>query len=218
VKRFWRQFQASLKPGVRVLLGVLTSVYLAAVIGRLARAFDLNAVLSLNGPQFRGGQIWRIATYPLVPSGLMNFIMNGLALLILGGLIERVRTRWELWLICAVSTVGAGLAKVLLQSSGFVSLAGLGPVVFGLLAAWCFHCGHEKVSIFPFGEVTVRQLAFLAGTASLLATAFSAGWSTAVILLAGGLSGWVYVWLNHKRLMSRESRVVRSGRINRLEL
>jgi hypothetical protein len=40
----------------------------------------------------------------------------------------------------------------------------------------------------------------------------------AIVMAAGGLSGWFYVWARHKWLMSRASRVVPSERISRLEL
>ncbi len=218
MKRLRPQFLRSLTPGVRILLGVTVAAYLAALICELTHAFDLNGWLSLNGRQFWEGQIWRIATYPLVPVGVMPFIMDGVALVILGGAVERIRTRGELWKTCAVSAVGAGLVKVVLQSSSSISLTGMAPTVFGLLASWCFLCAHEKLFIFPLSGTVVWQLAFLAGAVGFFITAFSAGWSQAVILLAGGLSGWFYNWFTHKWMMNRDGRVVHSERINRLEL
>jgi membrane associated rhomboid family serine protease len=214
MNRFRNQFLAALTPGVRILLILLTAVALAMFIGRLTRAFDLDGWLGLTAQQFWHGQIWRLVTYALLPAGILNFIMNAFALIVLGGWLERVRSRGELWIICVVSTAGAGLAAVLLP---FAQLNGAGPMMFGLLAAWCFHCGHEKVSVFPFGEITVRQLA-LAAAVSLLFTAFSAGWQMATVMAVGGLSGWLYVWLWHKWLMSRAASVATSERISRLEL
>ena len=215
MNRFWNQFLATLTPGVRILLAVLTATALAAFIGRATVDFNLDEWLALTAQQFWHGQIWRLVTYALLPAGILNFIMNAFALIILGGWLERVRSRGELWIICAVSASGAGLAAVLLP---FAQLTGAGPMMFGLLAAWCFHCGHEKVSVFPFGEMTVRQLALAAAAASLLFTAISAGWQMATVMAAGGLSGWLYAWLWQKWLMSRASRVVPSERISRLEL
>jgi membrane associated rhomboid family serine protease len=218
VSRFWKQFLAALTPGVLVLLVVLMATGLAAFIGRLTHAFDLNGWLALSAQQFWHGQIWRLVTYALLPAGVLNFILNAFALIMLGGLLERVRSRGELWIICIVSAVGAGLAVVLLPFLNSAPLAGAGPMMFGLLAAWCFHCGHEKISMFPFGEMTVRQLALAAGAVGLLVIFFSAGWWMTAVMVAGGLSGWFYVWVWHKWLMSRASRVVPSERISRLEL
>jgi membrane associated rhomboid family serine protease len=91
-------------------------------------------------------------------------------------------------------------------------------MIFGLLAAWCFLCGHERISVVPFGQMIAWHLAAVAGAVSLLFAAFSAGWRMAAVMAAGGLSGWLYVLLWHKWLMSRASRVVPSERISRLEL
>jgi membrane associated rhomboid family serine protease len=157
----------------------------------------------------------RILLAVLTATALAAFIAQATGAFNLDGWLERVRSRAELWIICSVSAAGAGLAAVLLP---FAPLSGAGPMMFGLLAAWYFHCGHEKVSVFPFGEMTVRQVALVAAAVSLLFTAFSAGWQTATAMAADGLSGWLYVWGWHKWLMSRASRVVPSERISRLEL
>lgn len=218
MSRFLKHFLASLTPGVRVLLAVLAASGLATFIGRQTRVFELDGWLALNAQQFWHGQVWRLVTYALLPAGILNFILNAFALIVLGGWLERVRSRGEVWIICIVSAVGAGLAEMLLPFSSSTPLAGVGPMMFGLLAAWCFHCGHEKISMFPFGEMTVRQLALAAAAVSLLVTLFSAGWRMAVVMTAGGLSGWFYVWAWDKWLMSRASRVVPSERISRLEL
>ena len=218
MKRLWQQFLDSLTPGVRVLLGVLTVAGLATFLGQWTRTFDLNGWLALTAQPFWHGQIWRLMAYALLPVGILNFIFNAFALIMLGGWLERARSRSELWIICAVSVAGAGLAEVLLPFSSAIPLAGAGPMMFGLLAAWSFLCGHERVSMIPFGEMIVWYLAAVAGAASILLTIFSAGWRMAAVVAAGGLSGWLYVWLWHKWLMSRASRVVPSERISRLEL
>jgi hypothetical protein len=53
---------------------------------------------------------------------------------------------------------------------------------------------------------------------SLLGTFFTGGLGAAVVLAAGGLSGWLYLWLRHKWLITRSSQTFQSERINRLEL
>jgi len=218
MNRFWKQFLTSLTPGVRVLLAVLTVAALATLIGQLTHAFDLNGWLALSAQPFWHGQIWRLVTYAVLPAGLLNFIFNAFALVMLGGWLERVRSRSELWIICVVSAVGAGLAEVLLPFASSIPQTSAGPMIFGLLAAWCFHCGHEKIFMIPFGEMLVWHLALVAGAASILFTLFSVGWRIAAVMAAGGLSGWLYVWLWGKWLMNRPGRNVHSERISRLEL
>jgi len=159
-----------------------------------------------------------LVTYALLPFGILDLVMNCLALLVLGGRLERFWSRGELWLYCALTTAGAGLVKVLLQPGSPPPLTGAAPMMFGLLAAWAFMRGGERLMVEPFGNLSVWQLVLLAGGISLLMVLLTAGLIIALVMLAGGLTGFLYLWLRHKWLMSRPSCVVRSERINRLEL
>jgi membrane associated rhomboid family serine protease len=218
MKHFWHRCLAALTPGVRVLLGLLSAVYLAAVIGNYSHAYDLNRWLAVSGPNFWHGQIWELITYPLLPTAVLDFVFNSLMIILLGGLIERAWSRSEFWTYCAVTAAGAGLAKVILQFSNPLPMTGMAPVVFGLLAAWGNLFGREKIVLVVFGEMIVWQLALLAAAIFFVTTLFSTGLVSAMILLAGGVTGLLYLWLRLKILMGRESRVVHSERINRLEL
>jgi len=218
MNRFWHRFLASLTPGVRVLLCLMSAVYVAAVTGKLTNSFDLYRWLTLSGPGFWNGQIWQLASYPLLPVTVLDFAFNSLMIVLLGGLLERLWSRSEFWVYCAVAAVGAGLAKVILQSASSFPMAGMAPVVFGLLAAWGYLLGHEKVPFVFFGEMTVRQMVLLAGAISFVTTLLSTGLANAIIMLAGGLTGWLHLWLRSKMVLTRASRVVNSERINRLEL
>jgi membrane associated rhomboid family serine protease len=218
MKQIGNRLLERLTPGVRVLACLLVAVSLAAVIGKLSRAYDLYHCLVLSSPNFWNGQVWRLVTYPLLPVGVLDFVMNGLIIIMLGGLLERVWTRGEFWSYCAIPVVGTGLAKVILSFSSPAPLVGAGPLVFGLLAAWGCLLGHEQVPLGTFATMTVRQLALLAGAISMGVTVFTAGLVNAFLMLAGVLAGLLYLWLRAKLLMSRESRMVESGRINRLEL
>ena len=218
MKMFWQRFLAALTPGVRILLGLLAAVYLAATAGTFLHAFDLRDWLAVSGPKFWSGQIWRLATYALLPAGIMDFLMNGIALVLLGGMLERHWSRGEFWRYCLVAAAGAGLAKVLLQSSNPLPLVGAAPMMFGLLIGWGFLCGHEMISIIPFGEMIVWKLVLAAGAISFLIMFSTADLVTSIIMAAGGLTGWLYLWLKHKWLMSRPASAVPSERISRLEL
>ncbi|MGO9584900.1 MAG: rhomboid family intramembrane serine protease [Limisphaerales bacterium] len=218
MNRLWHRFLASLTPGVRILLCLWSAVYLAAAIGKFSHAYDLARWLAVSGPNFWHGQVWELITYPLLPTTVLDFVFNSLMIVLLGGLLERIWARADFWTYCAVAAVGAGLAKVFLQSSNPFPMTGMAPVVFGLLAAWGYLSGHEKVPFVFFGEMTVWQMVLLAGAVSFFTTLFSTGLVNAIIMLAGGLTGLLYLWLRSKILMTRESRIVHSERINRLEL
>lgn len=199
-------------------MSLLVAVFLVATIGKLTHAFELEGWLGLSGPQFWTGQIWRLETYALVPAGILDFVMNALALVLLGGLLERHLKRGEFWLACLVATAGGGCAKVLLQSSNPSLLVGAAPTMFGLLIAWGFLCGRERIQLVPFGEITVWKLVLTAGAISLLVTFFTTGPAAGIILSAGGAASWLYFWLKQKWLMSRASSLAHSERIRRLEL
>jgi membrane associated rhomboid family serine protease len=218
MKILWQRFLALLTPGVQWLLCLLAAMYLTAVIGKSIRAFDLYDWLALSGPKFWGGQVWRLVTYALLPAGILDFLMNSVALVMLGAMLERHWSRGELWLYCVVAAAGAGVAKVVLQFSSPLPLVGAAPMMFGLLIAWGFLCGRENISLVPFGEMTVWKLVLVAGAVSFLIMFFTAGLVAAIIMAGGGLTGFLYLWLKHKWLMSRSGSVVESGRINRLEL
>jgi membrane associated rhomboid family serine protease len=218
MKNFGPRLLASFTPGVRVCLCLLTLVYLAAIGGTMTHSFDLYGWLTLSGTNFWSGQIWRLVTYVVLPFGLPDFVMNCVALIMLGGLLERHWSRGELWRYAIVTVAGAGVAKVLLQFSSPVPLMGAAPMIFGLLIAWGFLCGREIIHLIVFGEITVWKLVLGAAVISLLILFLTAGLVTALIMAAGGLTGWLYLWLKNKWLMSHASRVVHSERINRLEL
>ena len=218
MKYAWQRFLALLTSGVKVVLSLLALAYLAAIVGNLVHAFDLYDWLTLSGPKFWGGQVWRLVTYPLLPFGLMDFIMNSIALVMLGGMLERHWSRGHLWIYCLVATAGAGVAKVLLQFSNPMPLTGAAPMMFGLLIAWGFLCGREIINLFIFGEITVWKLVLGAAAISLVIMFLTAGLVTALIMASGGLTGFVYLWLKQKWLMSRASCVAHSERMSRLEL
>lgn len=215
MKNLWHKFLATLTTGACALLFLLSAVYLAVIIGRLTGAFDLSRWLAVIAANFWHGQVWRIASYALLPAGVMDFVMNAFALVMLGSQLERQWSRGELWIFCLIAAAGAGCAQVLLSP---LPMSGAAPMMFGLLIAWMFISGHE-VLLFPiFGQMSVRQMVLIFAGVSFLIMFFTAGWIRAVVMVSGGLTGWLYLWLRHKWLMSRPSRSVESGRINRLEL
>ena len=215
MKMFWQRFTAMLTPGVRTLLILSAVIYVLAIIGNLTHSFDLNSWLAASAAAFWRGQIWRVFSYALLPNGVLDFLMNGFALVLLGAQLERHWTRGQRCFFCIISATGAGLTHIFLSS---LLMVGAAPVMFGLLIAWAFECGHQPAQFPLFGEMTVRQMVLIFAGISLAIMFFSAGIARTLVMAAGGLTGWLYLWLRHKWLMSRSGRAVESSRINRLEL
>ena len=218
MRSFWQRFLVLLTPGVRMLLCLLVAAYLAAIIGNLVYAFNLSDWLALSGAKFWKGQLWRLVTYALLPAGIMDLVMNCLALVMLGEMLERHWSRTQLWLYCLVAVAGAGVTMVLLQFVTSTAVTGAAPMIFGLLVAWGFLSGREIINVPVFGEITVWKLVICVAAVSLAVISLSMGLVSALILAAGGLTGWLYLWLKHKWLMSRPSHMAHSERISRLEL
>jgi membrane associated rhomboid family serine protease len=218
MSRLWHRVVSSFTPGVRVVLGLLLATSLATIMGDLSKVYNLNQWLALSGHDFWNGRVWPIVTYVLLPVSPLNLLVNCLVIAFLGGALERIWSRREIWGYCLIVTLGSGLTKILSQFSVPSLLAGPAPLVFGLLAAWGFLFRHEKVSLAAGSEITVGLIALLGGIINFVSIWFSTGLSDALIMTGGGLIGLLYLWLQAKMIMARGSRLVASERIQRLEL
>jgi membrane associated rhomboid family serine protease len=214
----WHRFVAPLTPGVRGLLCVLTLAYIAAVAGTFSHAYNLYPWLALSGPFFWHGRAWTIVTYALLPATLLDFLFNWVMIFVLGSWLERMWSRWQFWLYCGLCSLGAGLLKLLVQSSSPAFMAGTSPVVFGLLAAWGILFTRERILFWFLWDMTIRQAAVVLAVISVLMMLPCAGPIIAGIMLSGGVTGMLLLWLQGKVLQSRTSRIVVSGRMERLEL
>ena len=215
MKQLWQRISGAITPGVRGILMVWVGMFLALLVGKLTQAYDLERWLAVNRAGFWHGQIWRVVTYAFLPTGLVDLLMPAFGLAILGSQLERHWSRGELWWYCIITAATAGLAQVLLSPQPMVGAA---PMMLGLLVAWVFVSGHETVGIPLFGQVSVRQLFLVMAAVSLVVMIFSADWRRMAGTVAGGVAGWIYLWLRYKWLMAKDSEPVESGRINRLEL
>jgi len=214
----WHHFCRWLTPGVRLILGLLAASCLAAFIGTISSAYDLSALLGLSGPAFWHGRIWLGVTYVLVPSGILDFLFNGVMIAWLGSFLERAWSRRELWSYCLVVTLGGGLIKVVLQPFTLSPLIGATPLVFGLLAARIRLSGAEQGFLGSMPEAPARRIILLVAAITFLLMAASAGLLNAGVMLGGGLVGWVYLSCRWKFNRMRQGGPVTAERIARLEL
>jgi membrane associated rhomboid family serine protease len=204
-------------PGVRVLLALLGGCYVAALIGRHV-GFDLYSWLALSSRAFWSGAVWQAVSYTLLPAGLTDFLINGLMLVMLGIYVERVWSKKELWVYCIVCVAGAGLAKVLLQPSSPVLMVGTTSVVLGLLVACARLFAGERMLLMGIWNMSVRTMALLMTILTLVTMFLCAGLLNTLIMLSGGVSGWIFLTVRWKIIGNRPCTVVNSERIGRLEL
>ncbi len=134
----------------RVTIAVLAVLVLAFVLELRTGALDDAGTLGLlqlgaSAPALvREGAVWRLFTANLLHGGFLHAIMNGAALLSLGGLLERWLGGARFTFVLLVSCVGGSLASALAAQALFS--VGVSTGLFGLLGALAFvHLRHRAV-------------------------------------------------------------------------
>lgn len=215
----YKQFIGPLTPGVRLMLLILTVFYVLTLAGELTHRWSVYPWVGLSGPAFWHGHIWKVVTYALVPASVLDALFNWVMILFMGSWLEREWTRGQMWLICLSSTLCTGLVWVLVRSSSELMLVGTTPIVFGMLAAWGWLCGHQRVLFWFMWDMSVRQVAIVMTIFSWLMMALAcAGPVIATIMLAGSVAGLLHIWIYLRLLRARPGQAIDSERIGRLEL
>jgi len=218
MRELWQRFILSLTPGVRWAVSIWTALFLAAIVLGALKVINLAGWLGFSGPDLWHGQVWRLLSYALLPGSICNWLTNAFVVICFGGMLERVWLPRDFFLYCAIAAAGAALADAALQPSSPAMLLGPTPVAFAVLLAAGRVCANEPMLIPPSFQLTVRQLVAVFALISLVMTFFAGGWVNTVILLAGGGSGLLYLWLRSEVGQPRDAQSVVSQRINRLEL
>ncbi len=120
----WLELQAA--PVTRIVLGLLTAVWLAQWWhdGSLFVAHESVKAAGLVKPAYLGGEWWRLLTAPMMHGGLVHFLMNGAALLYLGKRME-VLARWpHLPLVFLFAACVGGEASVRFVAAPSVGASG----------------------------------------------------------------------------------------------
>jgi membrane associated rhomboid family serine protease len=74
---------------------------------------------------------------------MIKFIVNGIALTILVGALERKWSGRTLLSCCFFVAIPTGAAWAFLPFAGTAAWSGAGPLLFGSLAAWGRTCGDQ---------------------------------------------------------------------------
>ncbi|MGA2438949.1 MAG: rhomboid family intramembrane serine protease [Acidobacteriaceae bacterium] len=188
---------------VRKLVLANVAVYFALlVLGWLAGdvAGALVDLLRLQPAAVARGEVWQLATYCFIHTGLWEILFAMLTLWFCGSLLEGAYgSRWlkELYFTSAIG--GAAVASAI----SFTHLLGLRPEsvadgawagIFGVMIAIAVRMGDAEFLLFPL-PFSIRAkymvtIYILIAVAILLKDANAFG---ALLQLSGALAGWLYV-------------------------
>jgi len=208
-----RHLFQSIPTGCRGLISFLALLAIATMLLPW-----LLSILSLSGPEFWHGQVWRLFTYGAIPANLIDLIMNGILIGFIGSWVESRSNRWTVLGVCLAGIVGAGLVRVLVQPHNPGALLGLAPMGFALLAAWIKLCGWEEVVIIPNTSTKVWVAGSILSALSLASAFFSCSPVDGLIIACAWPAGWAFLWGHDRYLRSRMARSTNSNRISRLEI
>ncbi|MCB9543614.1 MAG: rhomboid family intramembrane serine protease [Myxococcales bacterium] len=135
-----------------IILGLLVAAYIAEIATGTVGLFDLLsdditgfARLGAIVPALvEAGQWHRIITGTVLHGGLVHIYLNGMAILAVGGLLERLIGGHRLVIIYVVSAIAGSLASIHV-SGGMLSLGASGALfgLVGALAAMQWRHGHR---------------------------------------------------------------------------
>jgi membrane associated rhomboid family serine protease len=219
MKNGLRNFVSTMPIGSRLFLLAYALGYPLALAGHYTRLFELYDWLPLSPALVWKGQVWRVASYALLPGGVVDWVVSLFWLATLIAVLGRNWSARGFWGYCMLATLAGALPIVLLKPASQGLFAGSSAVTFALLVAWDRRYRHERLILLGIGEISVRQAAILIAIIDALILLFSCGgWFYMVAMMCGGVAGWLYLAIRDKLLFGKSGRAIESERIARLEL
>jgi membrane associated rhomboid family serine protease len=187
-------------------------------LGSAVRVLDLSGLLVLAPASIWRGEVWRPFTAPLLVRGLLDLFFSGMALVWIGGELERFwkPVEWLLYgVLCAV--VAGFVASACFYGGGAIP-AGPALLLVPLLVARVRLAGSERIQLTSTFSISVL-VATLFWTAMIVGTALVTGLplSGLVALVAAAATGWTYLTLRWFFLRRQSARPTPSNRFGRLE-
>jgi membrane associated rhomboid family serine protease len=205
-------------PGVRWLMLVFGVSYLVGVAGGLTHLFNLFQWVAVSNEALARGQIWRLLTCGLTPTGLLDWLFGLIWFSVLGGQLERLWSSRTFWCYCVLGILGGVIPLLFILPAGISVVPGSAPATFGLLAAWYRLCGHERLLLHGVGPVRVRQAAIIIAALNAAIVYVCNGWKVTLCLMGGALAVWIGLSIHRRWNIVRLQRASGPSRMNRLEV
>lgn len=211
---------------VRRVLGLrptVTYVILATLLGGLAAQVFTGALnddgdiiriasLGANVPDLvRAGEWWRLVTASFLHGSFLHIFVNGLSLIVVGQIVERIIGPWRLGIVYVVACVGGALASAVL-GHGSVSVGASTGIfgIFGALAVCNWHYRRElalgfkqPLELWAFNILLNILLPFIFPFIDL--------WGHFGGLIAGGLMAYVLIAPHSQLVYARPTSGVIKG-------
>jgi len=214
-----RRIWSFLPRGVRGPLAVSLIMGVIALVGRTSGTFDSYASLALWPTEFWRGRIWQAVTYPLLPFGLADLLVNGFFFAMLGTRLVQVWGRWPFWRFCFVAVLGTAVVKLMLTPLNRGGLVGISGVIYAMLAAWYRLFANEEVCFMGVGQVRMKTAVFIIGASNIIFNLLCpCGFWNALATLGGAVTGWLYLAAQSHWALRQDAQTLPSQRISRLEL
>ena len=192
----------------KTLLITAASLFLFSSILEVTLSLRLTSILGLTAKSFWSGQIYQIATYPLIANGLVNCVFNGLILWFIGSTFEATwgEKRYIFFLVC--SSLGGGLFFIFISTLffynsplAFYPLSGLAGVCSALCIAYATIYPNRIVSFMLLFPMKAKTFCFILIGMELYQGIFSPGgilsWGHIGTMLSGFL---MLLYFSRKRL------------------
>jgi len=205
--------------GVRGPLGMSLMVGVAALVGSYSRAFNLYTPLALWPGDVWRGRICEVVTYPLLPFGPADLIVNGFFFAMLGIRLVQVWGRWPFWRFCLIAALGSAVVKLMLSPFNQGGLVGISGIIYGMLVAWYRLFANEEVCLWGWGQMRMKTAVFIIGALNAVCGLLCpCGFWNELAALGGAVSGWLYLAARSRWALRQDAQPLPSQRISRLEL
>jgi rhomboid protease GluP len=173
------------------LLAALAAVFLLELFSAGALEPSVATLIAMGGLSrslvLEGGEWYRLFAAPLLHGSVVHLLLNGLALLIAGGLLERLVGRAWLLALFAIGALGGSLMSLALNAATIVSVGASGAIM-GLLAAG-FVQSYRLPRGAPRTQVQIGMLQMLVPSLIPLATSLTGEHVDFAAHLGGALAG-----------------------------
>jgi membrane associated rhomboid family serine protease len=126
------------RPGAPVFTRALLVIIIVVAISQLSVGTISFQEAGLMKDAVRGGEHWRLFTAPLLHHDPLHLLFNGLALLVLGSLVERLGHRAYVPLVFLVAALAGGIGSTLMSPNPSIGASGgiMGLMGFALAMSY----------------------------------------------------------------------------------